>query len=357
MTRLLIFLRDTELAWLRLDDDRIVARGASDPVAAPDDNVIAVAPGEAVTLHWIEMPELAPAQAAAAGRIAAIEVCAAPAGAHVAVGARDAEGYYPLAVVDGLAMAGWLARCREIGLDPDAVVPAPLLMLPPEDGVRIAEAGDLVLVRGSRLGFSAEPALAALLIGDAAPEKLDAEAFEADLAEALDVLPVNLRQGAFAKVKPWQLDTKSLRRMALLAGLSLAAMLLVNLVQIIRYDIAANVAEMEVTAEARQILPRDTQIYDPVVQARAHVAESGGAGGFSPAAAALFTALRDVAGAELTSLRYDSAGGLTAAVATAQGGDLAALQERLRLAGYEATAGTPRSEMERAVIDVTVRPR
>lgn len=359
MKRLLVFLGGEELAWLRFDDDRIVGRGPSTPIAETDDEVVAVAPGEAVTLHWVEMPELAPAQAAAAGRLAAAEVCAMPiAAAHIAIGPRDEEGYYPLAVVDSAAMAGWLARCREAGLDPDVIAPAPLLMPPPSgEIVQVAEAGGLLLVRGPRVAFAAEPELSALLIGEASPEQVDSETFEAGLAAALEALPLNLRQGGFAKTKPWQLDTRRLKRMAALAVASLAVMLLAELVQIFRYDIAADVAELEVAAEARRVLPRETEIYDAVAQVRARVAESGGAGGFSPTAAALFGALRDLPGAELTSLRYDGAGGLTAAVATGQGGDLAALQERLRLAGYDATVGTPRSEMERAVIDVTVRAR
>lgn len=358
MTQLLIFLRGDELAWLRLDRERVAARGMGAPAADPADTIIAVAPGEAVTLHWVEMPDLAPAQAAAAGRIAAAEVCAAPSGAtHVAVGARDADGYYPVAVAEAAAMAAWLARCREAGLDPDRVVPAPLLIELPEEGVRVAEAGDVVLVRGRRLGFAAEPALAALLIGDAVPETVDAEAFEAGLAAALGEMPVDLRQGPFAKVKPWQLDTRRLRRMALLAAMILLALFLVNVVQLLRYSFAADMAEHKVAGEAQALLPRGTEIYDPVVQVRARLAETGGAGGFSPAAAALFAAMRDVPGAQLTSLRYDTAGGLVAAVASAQGGDVALLQERLTASGYEASAGAIRSEAERAVVDLTVRRR
>jgi general secretion pathway protein L len=358
MTQLLVFLRGEDFAWLRLDANHVVARGAGVPAVEPADSVIAVAPGEAVTLHWLEMPELAPAQAAAAGRIAAAEVSAAPSGAtHVAVGPRDADGYFPVAVVDAVAMAAWLARCREAGLDPDHVVPAPLLVPIPEDGIGVAEAGDVVLVRGRRLGFACEPDLAALLIGEATPVRIEADAFEAGLPAALAAMPVDLRQGPFAKVKPWQLDTRRLRRMALLAALILLALFLVNVVQLLRYSFAADMAEHKVAGEAQALLPRGTEIYDPVAQVRARLAESGGAGGFSPAAAALFAALREVPGAQLTSLRYDTTGGLVAAVASAQGGDVALLQERLAASGYEASAGAIRSEAERAVVDLTVRRR
>jgi general secretion pathway protein L len=196
-----------------------------------------------------------------------------------------------------------------------------------------------------------------MMTGEAVPAKVDGDAFEAGLADALNALPVDLRQGPFAKVQPWQLDTRRLRRIAGFAALALLVMLLVSLAQLFRYNLAADVAETAVATEARALLPRDTDLYDPVAQVRAHVAEQGGAGGFSATAAALFTALRDTPGAEVTSLRYDPAGGLSVAVATVQGGDLQTIQDRLRAAGYEPTAGTLRNEAERAVTDITVRPR
>lgn len=359
MTRLLVFLRgENDLAWLRLDDDRVVARGASAPAPEPDETVVAVAPGEAVTLHWVEMPALAPAQAAAAGRLAAAEVCAAPiAHAHVAVGRRDEAGHCCLGVVEAAAMAGWLARCRAAGLDPDVIVPAPLLIPVPAEGVLVAEAGDLILARGERLAFAAEPELAALLIGEAAPERLDIATFEAGLAEALDAAPVNLRQGAFAKLQPWRLDWRRLRRLAAWGALILLSLPLISLVMMLRHGFAADTAEMALAAEAQRVLPRGATVVDPVAQVEARLAETGAGGArFSTAAAALFAALREVGGAELTSLRYADRR-LIAAVATANGGDLAIIQERLRAAGFEATPGAPRSEAGRATVELTVRPR
>jgi general secretion pathway protein L len=357
MTRLLIFLRGgDDLAWLRLDGAAVVARGGTSPVAEVDEAVIAVAPGEAATLHWVEMPSLAPAQAAAAGRMAAAEVCAAPiGGSHVAVGPRDDAGYCCLAVVDAAVMAGWLARCRAAGLDPDVVVPAPLLIAPQADVVLVAEAGDMLLARGDRLAFAAEPELAAMLLGEATPERLDPPAFEAGLGAALDALPVNLRQGPFAKLRPWRLDWRRLRRMAAWAALILITLPLINLVMMWRHDLAADVAELALVNEARGLLPHEGDIVDPVAQVEARLAETGASGpGFSTAAAALFSAVRDVPGAELTSLRYADRQ-LNAAVATASSGDLAMIEERLRAAGFDAVPGAPRTEAGRATVELTVR--
>jgi general secretion pathway protein L len=90
-----------------------------------------VVPGEAVTLHWLEVPAgLAPAQAVAAARLMASEMSTQPlVDMHVAVG-REAEGETARAValVPAITMAGWIGRLQAQGLDPDLVLPEPLLL-------------------------------------------------------------------------------------------------------------------------------------------------------------------------------------------------------------------------------------
>lgn len=358
MKRLLIFPGDgADLFWLRLDGERVVARGAGTMPAdaeAPEE-VVAVVPGEAAVVHWTEMPALSPAQAQAAARLVAADVLAtAPNDTHVAIGPRDEHGECCLAVVDAASLAGWLDRCRAVGHDPDRVVPAPLLLVPPAEGVRVAEAGHVLLVRGARVAFAAEPELAAVLIGEAPVEKLERPAFEAGIAAALDALPVDLRQGAFARRQPWRIDWRRLRRMAGIGALALLTILLVELTLLLRQDLAADVVELKLTEEARRLLPRGTEITDPAAQVQAHLDGMGGVGpGFSASAAALLTALREADGAELISLQHGP-GGLVAAIATARGGDAEAIRQRMAAAGYVATLGATRTEGGRAVVELTV---
>lgn len=355
MKRLLLLVRETEVAWLRLDGDRIVARGtgALPEAAEPVDEVIAAVPGECTVVHWVELPELSPAQAQAAARLMVGDVVAAPAAeTHAAIGPRDAEGYACLAVADSAAVAAWLDRCRAAGADPDRMIPAPLLLPEPTAGFRVAEAGDVVLVRGERTAFAAEPELAATLVGNAEVERVDPDAFEAGLAAALASAPVDLRQGPFARKQPWRIDWQRVRRAAMLIAAALLAMLLTQVALLFRYDLAADVVKLQLADEARAVLPRGVEVTDPVTQVGARLAELRGPG-FSPAAAALVGALRDVEGAELVSLRYDP-NGLSAAVATARGGDIDEIQQRLVAAGYPVSLGTPRTEAGRAVVDLTV---
>ena len=57
--------------WLRIADGAVGGRGEGFPVIAEGDEprLVAIAPADAVTLHWAELPDRALAQSVAAARI------------------------------------------------------------------------------------------------------------------------------------------------------------------------------------------------------------------------------------------------------------------------------------------------
>jgi general secretion pathway protein L len=132
---LLVFIDDRfEIeGWLQLEGGAVVARGPAlddlppliDPQSGAALRVVAVVPGEATALHWLEVPAgLAPAQAIAAARLAAAEVSLQPiSDMHVAVGAEGEEAMRPVAIVPALTMGGWLSKLQAAALDPDVVIP------------------------------------------------------------------------------------------------------------------------------------------------------------------------------------------------------------------------------------------
>ncbi|WP_374297294.1 type II secretion system protein GspL, partial [Sphingomonas sp.] len=140
--------------WMRLEDGRLAAEGEGLP--QDDAPAIAVAPAEAVTLHWAELPARSTAQAAAAARIMAAEASAAPmTELHVAVGGEEAEDSgRAIGVVNAGAMAGWLSMLAEAGIDPVALVPAPLLLPRPDSGYARGVVGGQAVVRGRHAGFA-----------------------------------------------------------------------------------------------------------------------------------------------------------------------------------------------------------
>ncbi|SFR76926.1 type II secretion system protein GspL [Sphingomonas jatrophae] len=352
---------DSAAAWWRLGEEGRIARGhdLADVAAMPGERVVLVAPGSAVALHWIELPALAPNQARAAARLAAAEIVAAPLDTlHVAV-AAGGEGLRPMAVVEAGLMAGWLAQAAAAGLEPDHVVPEPLLLpLPDEEPAELHWPRDgRVVVRGMTSGHVAEPELAALL-AEGSVRLLDDDAVADGLALRLDPPALDLRQGAFARRWRLGVDWRLARRLAGLVGLILLVTLAIQLVRIARYEAAAIGAETRAEAAARSALPRATRIVDPAAQLDRRLADLRGGGlGFSTMAVLLSAAVRDTGGVELTALAFDDDGRLTATVAAPGTVEVDALVARLAAAGLDARASAPRPGGDRPLADLTVTVR
>jgi len=198
--------------WCRLDGDRITASGDGLPPADAAVPLIAIVPGASVALHWLELPELAPAQALAAARMLAGELTGAPGTGHVALGPRDGAGRQLLAIVAHDRMASWLATLANAGHTPARLVPEPLLVPQPAAGVGVLTRDNEWLVHGPDIAFAAEPELARLLIGARPTAMVD----RLDLALATTAL--DLRQADYALVQRWRPPAGALRRLAPLAA-------------------------------------------------------------------------------------------------------------------------------------------
>lgn len=358
---LLLFAGDAA-GWLRLADGNVVARGAGWQTVPPVEDeepatVTLVVPGAETAVHWVELPDtLAPAQARGAARLLASEVAAEPLDRlHVALGpVDDGNGERCMALIGRELLERWIADCQSLALDPDRIVPEPLLIAPPEHGLRNFARDGVTNMRGDRRAFAAEADLAALLAGDDTVEALSTAEFEAQLAAALSALPVDLRQGDFAKRRRWTIDWSHVRRLAVIGGALLAVTLAIQLALILRYGFAADALEREAAERAREALPGVVEVADPVGQLRARLVEVGGGPGYSAMAGAIFTAVRETPGAELQSLIFGDDRTVQLAVAAAPT-DIAAFQQRLAAAGLSVTPGATRDGGGRQIAEFAVR--
>lgn len=360
---LLLFLDDgvaPPMGWLRLTDGQVVARGAGTSGLLPaeaeaEERVIAVVPGTDVTIHQVDLPELAPPQAQAAGRLLAAEVSAEPVERlHVAVGDPTGEGARAMAVVSAARMRAWLGQAQALGFDPETMVAEPFLLPEGEDVLRW-DRGDIHVLRGPGIALAAEPAIAAASVG-APAMPIDGAAAEAGFAGALAALPVDLRQGPFARRRRWAIDWGLMRRLALLGVAILGVTLLIQFVLMFRYDLAADAVERETELVAGKALPRAGRIADAPTQLRERLAELRGGGlGYSTMAAGLFAAVRDSANVELSALQFDRDGSLRVTAAAPSPSDLIALTQRLQAQGFVVEAGEARSGGGRQIADITVR--
>lgn len=346
---------DADWRWLRLANDRI-EEGEGVPIG--DERIVAVAPPEAVTLHWAVLPSRSGAQAAAAARILAGEASAgALSDLHVAVGDESADDR-PIGVVAAGSMRAWLAMLAEAGIDPAAIVPAPMLLPRPAQGYVRAEIGGRGIVRGATSGFADEDRLTALVTGGVAPETLDRTALASALAQGIDAPTLDLRQGPFARARRFAIDWAMVRRLAWLGLAVLTVTLAIDLVKIAKYAWGADALQARADALAGQNLSRGETVIDPARQLDERLARVRGPGrGFSATTATIFAVVRTVPGAELTALDFQSNGDARIGVATEGESAVTVLKRALEAAGFTVRAGVFQSNAGRVTGEMTVSPK
>ena len=343
--------------WIAIDGDAIVARGEGVP-DADDVPLTVIVPAEDVTLHWADVPARSTAQAVAAARLLVTDASAAPiTDLHVAVG-DEGEADRPIGVVAMARMRGWLAALAEQGLDPQAMIPAPMLLPRPVEGFVRADFGGDSVIRGTASGFADEPGLTNLVTGGVAPTVIDRDALEAAVVAAIARPTLDLRQGAFARRDAIAFDWGVARRAGWLVAAILLVVLAIALVEIAQYSFAADALTRKSDLIARGGLPRGETVNDAGRQLDARLVRLRGAGiGFSATAAVLFDAIRAVPGSELRALSFDATGKLRASLVTQNEGQVTDLINRIRARGLVATPSTFSGGSGRVSGDLTVTPR
>jgi general secretion pathway protein L len=347
---------ETGYRWMRVTDARIAAEGEGLPEG--DDPIVAVAPAEDVALHWAELPSRSPAQSVAAARLLVAEASAAPlAELHVAVG-DEGTPERPIGVVGAGLMRDWLAMLAAGGIDPVAVVPAPLLLPRPDQGYARADIAGSGVVRSRSSGFADEAPLTDLITGGVAPKTIETNALTAALIAAAATPSLDLRQGPFARRRRFALDWALIRRLAVLALLILAVTLAISLVRIAKYSFGADALTAQADAIARTGLPRGETVTDASRQLDERLSRVRGPGlGFSATTAAVFAAVRSTPGSEVTALDFQPNGDLRLSVAVEREALATDLKRALESAGFAVRAGTFQSAAGRVTGELTVNTR
>lgn len=352
----LLFLPNAsrDYRWISLDDAGVTGEGVGLP--ANDDDVIAVVPAEAVTLHWAELPSRSPAQAAAAARILAAEASAAPlAELHVAVG-DEATADRPIGVVDAAAMRDWLGSLLAWGIDPAVMIPAPMLLPRPGEGFVQADLAGEQLVRGRSSGFAGDEVITPFVTGGVAPDRLEDAALAQSLLAAVARPPLDLRQGVFARRRNVSLDWALIRRLALLGAGILLVTLVIDLLRIAKYSFGADAIEARADALGRTGLTRGETVTDVDRQLAERLAGVRGPGlGFTTTTAAVYASVRAIPGTELTGLEFQSNGDIRLSVAASRESLPTDLKRQLESAGFLVTAGTFQSTSGRITGELTVK--
>jgi general secretion pathway protein L len=365
---LIVFLSEASDAapqWMRVVDGALIQSGeganwlaACGIAALPQQaRVMLVPPAALVTLHWTSYPELPVRQGRAAARLAALASGLLTSDQLFAVTDTNDDPARPhiVALASRADMQHWLLWAQHHGLDPDLIVPAALLLPEPESGFTRGTIGGDVVMRGTDIAMTADMALPGL-VGDAPIVDVTTGVIEGRAIAALDMPPIDLRQGDFAKRVRRAVDSRMIGRIALWSGLILLASLSIALISIAKDHMAASRLDRESLALSQQIVPDATDAAQALTQMEGRLAARGAGGrAFTAPVAALLSAMQDAPGVALTSLSRDPDGMIRATLASAKADDINLVLLALQAAGFTITATPSQDPGGRTLADITVR--
>ena len=354
-----------EPLWMRVVDGQMVQHGegtgwlnATGLSELPRGNrIMLVAPVGLTNLHWTDFPELSPRQGRAAARLMALDNSIGPAETlHVATNeAAASEDSHNVAVVARSQLAGWLLGAQHQGLDPDIIMPAALLLPHPEEGFVRGVIGGETVLRGPDSALAADDPIAPAIVGDAPVTDIPPEAINSAAIAALSQPPLNLRQGDFAKKGRRLLDWAGIRRIAILAGIAALGSIIIALILMAKYSLAAGAVDAESVALARTVLPRVESAAEAQAQLDARLIERGGGLGFSGAASGVFMAMREAPNVSITNMTHSADGTLRVTLSAPRIEDINMVLIALQEAGFTITAAPQQGQGGQALADLTVR--
>ena len=318
-------------------------------------HTVAVTPGADVLVRWVDLPPGGAAQArAAATWMLRDEVAGAPDRLWTVLGPPSAPGEPRLvAVVSASLIEAWTDYLAALGVTAAVMIPDVLTLAePPAEAELSAVAfGDGVALRGRRFAATVQADLVELVaagrrvVAVEDPAIVERALVDAARAPLINLLDTGAR--ARAAVRGW-------RRAAVLAALVVGSPLVLLLTTALRDDMAADRARSEALAAIATAEPDLAGDPDPVGALRRRVATAPPPGGVSAVAAALFTAVEGVEGAELDILIADPESGVKATISHPEYGDMAAIKSSMAGAGLTVTETGTLDDAGRVVSDITI---
>ncbi|MET0180329.1 MAG: type II secretion system protein GspL [Novosphingobium sp.] len=316
--------------------------GDEAPWGAPDAaaRVVALAPAAEAPVRVVPRGEMPLAQALAAARLGAVGAPERswPAGeSHVAV-AAEADGRTLLvATVATRAMDAWLGSLAAAGVAPAALVPAALVLPPPQRGGIAAILAGQPIARTVDAAFAGEPGLVEALAGGDVPV-LDDEALDRALLAAWRAPPLDLRQGAYAPRRVSFFRLPDWVQLARMAAVALLLGFLVLAAETIKLESDARSRERVALAAAQKRFPAAVDLASAQSLAAAELARRGqGGGSFSAPAAAVLAAMRPLPALKLRDLGYANDGTLRFQAAAPTADDINRLLTDLQRDGWQVT--------------------
>jgi general secretion pathway protein L len=358
------------LGWWRIEQGAIAARGQdADPFgasgfdpSAPDARIMALVPTAATTVNWRDFSGLKPAQAITAAcveqRRASIDAKTVHCAAAVDAVLASESAVLPVlcATIDAGRLAEALTRLQSLGLDPDQIVPAGLILPAPASGLTEGLIGTDVALRARRAVLPDEPSLRALIGGDQPVVRLTPDEIDTALLATFADPPLNLRTGAFAPARPRiAVSPRDWRLIGALVLALLLTTLAIALVYLVKYNNGVSRYDAMARAKLQQVLPGESDPSNGEARLDARLAASAqGARSFSASAAVLFDAVKATPAASLRSFNRTADGGIAATVVAPDAAQLQSVVSALQRSGYK-VGGQARTDKDGQAIDLMMK--
>lgn len=281
------------------------------------------------------LPVMPMAQALAAERLALAQGGLA-AERHVAVGSVD--GRLLSSRVAAADMDRWLGALAQAGIDPQAMVPAALVLPRQESALVLGALGGQLLARTPDAAFAAEEALVDALGEGLDQTALDDDALAERLAQVHAAPPLNLRQGIYAPRRVSVFRTANWLGLARMAAVAALLGLLLVLVWIAKLDLDSNAQEARALELAQKRFSAATDLDTAERLLTTELAKRGeGGASFAAPTAALLDALRPVPAVKLRDMGYGADGTLRFTAAAPRAEDVNAVLIALQDNGWKVT--------------------
>ena len=344
--------------WWHVVDGELVSAGTGDEWLTFADrrrNLVGIAPAAQVRLSFTEKPSSAQTrrQAEAVARVAAVNSSLGDDEKLHSASAVADDGSIVTAVTEKDTMAAWLDWARQLGADPNHVVPAGAL-LPLSDSWTAAAFGDEHVIGRRGTVLPDERDLAAAIVGDSRIEALNEEQVRSALAHAAEAPPIDLRTGRFARSRRVAMEGKQIRQLAILAALIPLVLLAWALVVILKLERSTGRLDAETVAVATAALGKPVTAETAESELAQRVGSSAFGGLMAPLTA-VYQGLQQEQSVSATSIAYTPDGTLSVTFAAPNADPVNRVLVALQRDGYRVTAVPRQSSDGRSLVETTVR--
>tara|TARA_R110000782_G_scaffold78293_3_gene155923 strand:+ start:114175 stop:115248 length:1074 start_codon:yes stop_codon:yes gene_type:complete len=331
--------------WLGIDADSGIYKRSyslgevtSGYYDAERDDFFIFTPPASTMVHSFELPDLPAKQAMEVARRMALDASLGDPDALHGVasneGSGDGEASYHVTMIATGEMERLIGWAQGLGLDPDYIIPAGMLLPEPAQGYIRATLGPSCFARGKGLVLPGRGSLAREIMADAPVTDWTGREIDAAILAAVAHPPVNMRSGPFMRRADRGPRSRWLGRMAVLIACIGLLSLLINGVQLVKFHAATDRLDDKAISVAEPFVGQTDTARIAEDRINTLMAASGaGTGSFTALLSLVTRAVQPFPSVRITQIDRGVDGRLRIVATSQSAEDLDSLAQALRTSG------------------------